>query len=83
MKSIGMTLRLPAQRADLAEQSAAATVAHVLKLDRESILVGEIQLRGSSLGAAPVRHPPHSVGYERGALLFIETVLGSPISIVK
>src|SRR5262245_18851034 len=59
------------RRTEFAQISAAAAVLHILKLDGETIRVGEIQLRRSTLSAAAIWHAQRDVGHERRASLAV------------
>src|SRR6185503_19169129 len=56
---------------DLAEESTASTVLHILQLNREAVRIGEVELRCPALGAAAIRHPERNVGHERSAALSV------------
>src|SRR4051812_21162956 len=59
----GTTLQ---RRADLAQQTGATAVAHVLELDEDAIGIGEVQLSCPVLRSASILHPHADVIPQRG-----------------
>ena len=53
----------------LPQETSAAAVPHILKLNREAVGIGEVEFRRTAFGTAAVRHAERDVGHERIASL--------------
>ena len=59
----------PKSLTHLPQETSAAAVLHILKLNREAVRVGEVEFRRTAFGTAAVRHAERDVGHERIAAL--------------